>query len=101
MLGVRFATVYVKQAWAARLFASHLLSHLIFLLDSWLDELRLGVVVMDDLSSAIRPSPLNGWSPGCFNVDASYSFMAYTAFCRLVANWQRSQSDGDRLWQCR
>ena len=37
MLGVRFATVYCKQAWAAFLFASQLLGHLIFLLGSWLD----------------------------------------------------------------
>ena len=57
-------------------------------------------MVMDDLSSAIRPSPLNVWSSGYFNVDASHSFMAYTALSRLEASWQRSQSDADRLWHC-
>lgn len=44
-------------------------------------------MVMDDLSSAIRQSPLNVSSFGYFNVNASYSFMAFTALSRLEASW--------------
>lgn len=54
-------------------------------------------MVMDDLSSAIRPSPLNVWSSSQFNVDASHSFMAYTALSRLEASWQPSHSYADHL----
>lgn len=41
-------------------------------------------MVMEDLSTAIHPSPLNIF--GYFNENASYSFMAYTALSRLEAS---------------
>ena len=37
MLGDRDATLVGAEAWAAFLFASYLLGHLVFLLGSWLD----------------------------------------------------------------
>jgi ADP-ribose pyrophosphatase YjhB (NUDIX family) len=39
VLGDRYATLSGLQAWAAFLFASYLVGHLVFLLGSWLDEL--------------------------------------------------------------
>jgi hypothetical protein len=37
VLGDRYATLAGVEAWAAFLFASYLLSYLVFLLGSWLD----------------------------------------------------------------
>lgn len=37
VLGDRYATLAGAEAWAAFLFASYLLGHLVFLLGSWLD----------------------------------------------------------------
>jgi 8-oxo-dGTP pyrophosphatase MutT (NUDIX family) len=39
VLGDRYANLNGAQAWAAFLFASYLIGHLVFLLGSWLDEL--------------------------------------------------------------
>ncbi|MFC3550086.1 NUDIX domain-containing protein [Lysobacter cavernae] len=39
VLGARYAKLDGAQAWAAFLFASYLLGHLVFMLGSWLDEL--------------------------------------------------------------
>src|SRR5262245_57653919 len=38
VLGNRYTTLAIAQAWAAFLFASYLFGHLVFLLGSWLDE---------------------------------------------------------------